>query len=91
VNGKRPHLEKHIKRYNSQNGLARLSSYLCLAEQGDQSTIWALHNGKKISEFSQTFREDLSERIKKRLADEYKKKSEEEKKLANARGTIKFD
>lgn len=91
IHDKKPHLEKHFKQYNNQNGLARLSSYLCLAEQGDQSTIWALSNRKNTSEFSQTFREDLTERIKKRLGEEYKKKSEEEKKLPNARGTITFD
>jgi hypothetical protein len=91
IRGKRPQLEKHFKQYNSQNGLARLSSYLCLAEQGDQSTIWALRNETKNSEFGQTFREDLTERIKRRLTEEYKKKFEEEKKLPNARGTITFD
>jgi hypothetical protein len=62
-----------------------------LAEQGDQSTIWALRDEKKSSEFGQTFREDLTERIKRRLTEEYKKKFEEEQKLPNARGTITFD
>lgn len=91
IHGKKPHLEKHFKQYNSHNGPARLSSYLCLAEQGDQSTVWALHDGKNANEFSQTFREDLCGRIKTRLAEEYKKKSEEEKKLPNVRGAIMFD
>jgi HEAT repeat protein len=91
IHDKKPHLEKHFKQYNSQNGLARLSSYLCLAEQGDQSTIWALGDGKNTNEFSQTFRADLTERIKRRLGEEYKKKSEEEQKLPITRGTITFD
>jgi len=88
---KRSHLERHFKQFNQQNGLARLSSYLCLAEQGDQSTIWALNDNKKISIFSRTFRRRLCKQIERRLADEYKKKLDEERKLPDFRGTIAFD
>lgn len=47
VHTKRPHLERHFNQYESQNGPARLSSYLCLAEQGDQSTIWLCETKRK--------------------------------------------
>lgn len=88
---KRSHLERHFKQFNQQNGLARLSSYLCLADQGDQSTIWALNDNEKISTFSRTFRRRLCKQIERRLADEYKKKLDEERKLPDFRGTIAFD
>jgi len=88
---KKPHLERHFEQYNRQTGLARLSSYLCLEEQGDQSTIWALNDDKKISSFARTFRRHLYKRIEKRLGDEYKTKLEEEKKLPDSRGAITFD
>ena len=88
---KRPHLERHFKQFNQQNGLARLSSYLCLAEQGDQSIIWALNDDKKINTFARTFRGRLCKQIERRLADEYKKKIEEERKLPDSRGAIAFD
>jgi HEAT repeat protein len=88
---KKPHLERHFEQYNTQGGMARLSSYLCLAEQGDQSTIWALNDNKKTSPFARTFRKRLYKRIERRLADEYKKKLEEERKLPDSRGAITFD
>jgi HEAT repeat protein len=88
---KKPHLERHFKQFNQQNGLARLSSYLCLADQGDQSTIWALNDNKKISPYARTFRRRLYKQIESRLADEYKKKIEEERKLPDSRGAIMFD
>jgi len=88
---KRPHLEKHFKQFNQQDGLARLSSFLCLADQGDQSTIWALNDDTRISPYARTFRRRLYKQIERRLADEYKKKIEEERKLPDSRGTIMFD
>lgn len=88
---KKPHLERHFEQYNTQSGLTRLCSYLCLAEQGDQSTIWILNDNKRTSPFARTFRGRLYKRIERRLADEYKKKLEEEKKLPDQRGMIAFD
>jgi len=88
---KNPHLERHFHRYNTLSGLARLSSYLCLAEQGDQSTIWTLNDNKNTKPFARIFRRSLCNRIERRLADEYKKKSDAESKLVDSRGTITFD
>jgi hypothetical protein len=35
--------------YKSENGPARLASYLCLSEQVDQATIWALPDDKPMT------------------------------------------
>lgn len=78
-------------KFNKQGGLARLSSYLCLEERGDQSTIWALNDDNRITPFARTFRRRLYKRIERRLADEYKKKLEAERKLPDNRGAIMFD
>lgn len=88
---KKPHLERHFHQYNTLSGLARLSSYLCLAEQGDQSTIWALNDNKKTKPFARIFRRCLYKRIERRLESEYKKKTDAESKLVDSRGTINFD
>jgi hypothetical protein len=88
---KKPHLERHFKQFNKQSGLARLSSYLCLEEQGNQSTIWALNDNKRMTPFARTFRRRLYRHIERRLADEYKKKLEAERKLPDERGAIMFD
>lgn len=87
---KKPHLQGHIERYRSGGGLTRLSSYLCLSEKGDQSTIWSLHDDDERN-LALTFRRSLRESIKKRLGDEYRKKQDEEGKHKDTRGTITFD
>jgi HEAT repeat protein len=88
---KKPHLERHFKQFNKQSGLARLSSYLCLEEQGDQSTIWNLNDDNKTTPFARIFRRRLYKHIEGRLANEYKKKIEAERKLLDDRGAIMFD
>jgi len=87
---KKSHLHRHIERYESGSGLVRLSSYLCLREQGDTSTIWSLYDDDKLN-LSLTFRRHLAERIKERLRTEHKEKQDREKKQKESRGTVTFD
>lgn len=87
---KKSHLQRHIERYKSGSGLTRLSSYLCLREQGDTSTIWSLYDDDRLN-LQLTFRRHLAERIKERLRGEHKKKQEGEEKQKESRGTVTFD
>jgi hypothetical protein len=40
---------------------------LCLLEQGDQTTIWEMHNDGRMLGIAQTFRKQLSGGIRTRL------------------------
>lgn len=91
LRSKRSDLKKHFKIFATHDGVKRLSSYMCLADQGNQSTIWALHDEGQLLGMPLTFRKRLANRIKGRLSTEYRKKEEEEKKLSESRGTITFD
>lgn len=90
---KKSHLRKHIERFKSDSGLTRLSSYLCLSEQGYISSIWSLYDDDKYQprSLALTFRRSLSDRIQDRLRKEHREKEEEEKKQRDSRGMITFD
>jgi hypothetical protein len=90
MRAKRPHVRRHLERFESASGLSRLASFLCLCEQGDTSTIWFLYDDERRG-ISLSFREVLAERIGKRQSDEHKKKKESEDKLKDSRGTVTFD
>ena len=60
-------------------------------EQGDQTTIWEMHDDGRMLGIAQTFRKQLSGGIRARLTAEYKKRHDEEKNLDESRGTIWFD
>ena len=91
MRSKQKDLAKHFKIFVTREGVQRLSSYMCLADQGNHSTIWALHDEGQLIGLPLTFRKRLANRIKGRLTTEYKKKAEEEKQLSESRGTITFD
>ncbi len=91
MRSKQKDLAKHFKIFVTREGVQRLSSYMCLANQGNQSTIWALHDEGQLLGLPLTFRKRLANRIKGRLTTEYKKKEEEEKNISESRGTITFD
>jgi hypothetical protein len=89
---KRPHLRNHFEQYKSSDGTARLSSYLCLSEQGDISTRWSLYDDEyQPRSMALTFRRSLADRIKERLRKEHREKQDEEKKQRDSRGRISFD
>lgn len=84
-------LEMHLLRYQSGSNSERLSSYLCLCDHGNQFSIWALNDDEQIKGMALTFRRELTERIKKRVGDEYQKRQRDEKDLPESRGTVTFD
>ena len=88
---KRKHLNKHLLTFESGTGQRRLSAYLCLMEQGDQTTIWEMHDDGHMTGIAQTFRDQLTGAIRRRLTSEHKKKQDEENKLDESRGEIWFD
>lgn len=91
IREKRQHLSKHLNMVESGKGLQRLSSYLCLSERGDQTTVWQMHDDDRMTGIAQAFRRRLTARINTRLTSEYKEKQEEENKLDESRGEIWFD
>lgn len=91
IRSKREQLTKHMKTFEFESGQQRLSSYLCLLEQGDQTTIWEMSDEGRMIGIAQAFRKQLSGGIRSRLTAEYKKRHDEEKNLDESRGTIWFD
>lgn len=91
IRSKREHLTKHLEMFEFADGQQRLSSYLCLLEQGDQTTIWKMHDDGRMTGIARTFRKQLTGSIRARLTAEYKKKHDEEKNSDESRGTIWFD
>ncbi len=84
-------LERHLNIFAGLDGLARLSSYLCLSKQGNLSTIWRLHDSINKQSLAYTYVRHVTERISNRLRDEYRKRQEEQEKFFSERGTIWFD
>jgi hypothetical protein len=91
IRSKREHLTRHMKTFEIASGQQRLLCYLCLLDQGDQTTIWEMHDDGRMLGIAQTFRKQLSGGIRTRLTAEYKKRHDEEKNLDESRGTIWFD
>lgn len=84
------HLQTHLERFNTTEGLSRLSAYLCLKRQGTVSTIWSLRDGTPRGAITLTFVRHLIGGIDKRIKEVYRKRQEEDKKLDESRGTIWF-
>jgi HEAT repeat protein len=81
----------HVQRFSSDNGLARLSSYLCLKEKGQLSSIWQLTDLVRRPLLSRTFINELTTAIIDRVRNDYRKKEEEERRLEESRGTVWFN
>ncbi len=64
--------------------MARLSSYLCLKEQGSLSTIHELRHFAPQEPLANVFVTSLTKSISERLREEYRKREEEEKKRWDA-------
>lgn len=84
-------LERHLNTFNGADGVARLSSYLCLLQQGTFSTIWRLYDSVDRQSLAHTYVRHLTDRIGSRLRDEYKKRQEAQEKFSDERGTVHFD
>ena len=81
----------HVERFTADDGLARLSSYLCLKEHGQLSSIWELNDLTQQPSLTYTFAHELTSAISERLRNDYRKMEEEEKKLEDSRGTVWFN
>jgi HEAT repeat protein len=81
----------HVQRFSSNDGLARLSSYLCLRVHAQLSTIWELNDAIGPPSLSHAFSHELTSAISERLKNDYRKKEDEEKKLEDSRGTVWFN
>jgi HEAT repeat protein len=88
---RRLELQFHVGQIGSSDGLARLSSYLCLKAHGDISTPWLLD--QTISQYSKeaAYVGLLKKAISERLRNGYPKRQEAEEKLVESRGTVWFD
>ena len=84
-------LELHLNTFSNIDGVARLSSYLCLLKQGTLSTIWRLHDLVDRQSLAHTYVRHVTDRISNRLRDEYKKRQEAQEKFFDERGTVHFD
>jgi HEAT repeat protein len=83
-------LGTHISRFGSGAAMARLSSYLCLKEQADISTVHELRHFAPQDPLATVFVTSLTKSISARLREEYRKREEEEKKRSDTRGSIWF-
>ncbi|MCA1575766.1 MAG: HEAT repeat domain-containing protein [Acidobacteria bacterium] len=83
-------LGTHISRFGSGAAMARLSSYLCLKEQGDISTVHELRHFAPQDPLATVFVTSVTKAISERLREQYRKREEEEKKRWDTRGTIWF-
>jgi hypothetical protein len=81
----------HVERFSADDGPARLSSYLCLKEHGQLSSIWEVNDLTERPSFSYTFAQQLTTGISERLKNDYRKMEDEEKKLEDSRGTVWFN
>jgi HEAT repeat protein len=81
----------HVERFTADDGLARLSSYLCLKEHGQLSSIWEVNDLTRQPSLTYTFAHELTSAISERLRNDYRKMEEEEKKLEDSRGTVWFN
>jgi hypothetical protein len=81
----------HAQRLVADDGLARLSSYLCLREHGQLSSIWEISELTRKPFLSYTFAHELTTAISERLKSDYRKKEDDEKKLEDSRGTVWFN
>jgi nucleoside phosphorylase/HEAT repeat protein len=88
---KRIELQRHIEQFVMSDGLAKLSAYLCLEEQGDLFSIESLKKKCRVGSLNYTFLHHLTRNISNRLTKEYKERQEKEDKLEQSRGTIWFD
>lgn len=88
---RRLELQFHVGQLGSSDGLARLSSYLCLKAHGDISTPW--HLDQTISQHSKeaAYVGRLKRAITERLRNNDRKRQEAEEKLVESRGTVWFD
>jgi HEAT repeat protein len=88
---KQDELERHLNTFSGADGVARLSSYLCLLKQGTLSTIWRLHDSVERQSLAHTYVRHLTDRVSNRLRNEYKKRQEAQEKFFGERGTVHFD
>lgn len=88
---RRQNLQKHLEQFRASDGLGRLSSYLCLKEQGDLSTLWTLNETIPRTTLTYTFVRHLAQGVIDRLRNDYRKRQEEQEKFLKSRGTIYFD
>jgi RNA polymerase-interacting CarD/CdnL/TRCF family regulator len=84
-------LQQLAEQYRSTNNLARLSAYLAIKEQGDEQTMWTLRETVQETDLAHTFLQQLASEVHDRLRDERRKRADEERRLLNAAGTVRFN
>jgi HEAT repeat protein len=84
-------MQFHIEGLGAEDGLARLSAYLCLKSYGDLSTAGRITEAIPKHTVQRAFVGHLNSAIKERLRNEWRKKQEDEDKLPESRGIIWFD
>jgi hypothetical protein len=88
---RRLELKCHVGQMSSSDGLARLSSYLCLKAHGDISTPWHLEQRIAKESAEAAYVAPLKKTILERLRNDDRKRQETEEKLVESRGTVWFD
>jgi HEAT repeat protein len=91
IRHRRHALQQLAEQYRSTNNLARLSAYLAIKEQGDEQTMWTLRETVQETDLAHTFLQQLASEVHDRLRDERRKRADEERRLLNAAGTVRFN
>lgn len=81
----------HISEFQSDDGIARLSAYLCLGDNGYLSTIWQLHKIERKRLLNFTYIENLIRKISERRRKDIQEIQKMQDKQKNERGAIYFD
>jgi hypothetical protein len=84
-------LQQLVEQYRSANNLTRLSAYLPIKEQGDEQTIWALHEAVHETDLAHTFLRQLAGDVNGRLRSGRRKRADEEQRLLAAAGIVRFN
>jgi hypothetical protein len=88
---KRSALKYHLSQFGNTKGLSRLSSYLCLAENGDLSSIRALHDMERNKTEIFAFTGHLLHKIIERRKQEIQKAQKEQDEQLSKKSLITFD
>jgi HEAT repeat protein len=84
-------LQRLVKQYGAADGVARLAAYLSIKEHGDEQAIWALRETVHEDDLARTFLRQLIDDVTKQLEEDRRKRGDEEQKLLDSVGAIRFD
>ena len=84
-------LKYHLSEFQNENGLARTSAFLCLADNGNLSSIWKLYETENTKSLTFTYTDNLIHEISEKRRKDIQESQRNQEKEQNERGTIYFD